>query len=285
MFVLRPFSLLISTLILILMLTGCGQSEEDGLKRVPAEDQQKRLTLMNQTAESMFRKVKLGNYMEARSDLLLLNDQMTRLSFEGLTSPEGMSALTNTMTDAVRVFNSVKLSPQDEQTTAIKVRLAVDALNHVHQPMWLGYQGVLTTDLNQLQQAAEQNKKSEALKAMDQLTLHYDIIRPSLLIAREASDVEMTDSLMVYLRGQLQAQNLQTQIIQEGIRNYKETLDYIFNKKASTAYLPITETSNDLYLTIFIGLFICSVLTYVGWRMFKVKDLLKPKVEEDSSRF
>ena len=103
---------------------------------------------MNQIADEMYKQTMDGQVTEARNKLMQMSDQIPKIHFEGITSVEGLNALTETITRAKRVYNAADYSPEEGQVAVAKIRLATDALSHKNQPMWLQYYKVLQNDTN-----------------------------------------------------------------------------------------------------------------------------------------
>src|SRR4051812_9210399 len=99
-----PILLLIAA---ICLLTACWKSTSTvGQANKPVDPAQiEKITFMNQIAEEMYAMTMAGQVTEARSKLTQLADQIPKIHFEGITSIEGLNALTETVTGAKRVFN------------------------------------------------------------------------------------------------------------------------------------------------------------------------------------
>ncbi len=228
----KAFTVIVIIIAVIVILTGCAVAKKSAsLKHRPTEQQIKQIQLFNETSEQMYQSLKKGNVMDARGKLIQMNSQVTRLSFDGITSAEGMNALTDTLAEAARTFSAVKFSQSQAETAAAKVRLAADALSHPNHPLWQQYNNLIQKDLNEIEKTVKSGKSREAQQAMEQLNQHYAVIKPSLRISGPAEDVEKMDSLMVFLQGQLGAKMLQTKIIEDGLNSYREAVNGIFYQK------------------------------------------------------
>lgn len=256
--------------LLIIILAACGVSDAPGGQdKSTDQEQSRRLEFLNQSADEMYDLIMKDQVIEARGKLLQISDQITRIPFTGVASVEGINALTETITQAKRVFNAVAFSPEEGQFAAAKVRLATDALIHANQPMWLQYYKVLQNDLDLMEQGVAENKRQTTIDGFNKLVQHVALIKPSLYINRDSSEIEKLDSQFSFLRGELNSDPLQASNVQRGIRNLQVSVDELFRKKRETAaYLPLAETRHPILWTLGIGVIIVSVLSFAGWRMF-----------------
>ncbi|MDQ1909390.1 sporulation protein YpjB [Paenibacillus sp. GD4] len=256
------------------VLIGCGQAvrSEGEAAPKPSQEQLQRVELLNQTADEMYKKVMQGDVAGGKVVLQQLSDQVTQIRFEGITSLEGINALTETVTEAKKVFNAAQFSQEEGQVSTAKIRLATDALTHTNNPMWLQYYKLLLEDVEGLESAAKNQQKTELQKVYRNWEQHYGIIHPSLLISRNPSDVEKLDSLTVFMKQQiLSAQDPYTQMLQI-LPQVRQSLDKLFMKKEATAYLPMAEPQNPILWTLTIGSVILAALIFAGWRLSKKDD-------------
>ncbi|MCD1260254.1 sporulation protein [Paenibacillus athensensis] len=267
----RRLALLLPLLLAFGLAAGCSSAGVAGGQAGKADPQQvKSVEQLNRLADDMYKLAMAGQVEQARGKLLQLGDEITQIRFDGMTSVEGMNALTESVTQAKRVFNAVRFSPEAGQVAVAKIRLATDALTHDNQPMWLQYYKVLQNDIGALDQAVKAGKQPAAWSGYETLSQHVSVIHPALLISRSPSDVEKLDSLLTALRGGLRAEPLPQAQLEDGIEHLQRTVDELFMKKAeATAYLPMTDPKQPIIWSLGIGLIIVSVLSYAGWRMFR----------------
>lgn len=266
---------LTTTLLLAAVITissACGVSTStNGQAAMPIDPEQvERIAFLNQIADDMYKQTMDGQVTEARNKLMQLSDQIPKIHFEGITSVEGLNALTETITQAKRVYNAAAYSPEEGQIAVAKIRLATDALTHKNQPMWLQYYKVLQNDTNNLNEDVKANKQKEALANFGRLSQHIAIIHPSLLISRDAASVEKLDSLLAFIRTNLNSQPMSTRQLESGLDHLNHVLDDLFLKnKDAIAFVPITDPRQPIIWSLGIGLIIVSVLSFVGWRMYQ----------------
>jgi sporulation protein YpjB len=275
MFIYSGMKRLTTTLLLAAVVSissACGASTSTNGQAAKPIDPEKvqRVEFLNQIADEMYKQTMDGQVAEARNKLMQMSDQIPKIHFEGITSVEGLNALTETITQAKRVYNAVTYSPEEAQIAVAKIRLATDALTHKNQPMWLQYYKVLQNDTSALNQDVKADKQQEALANFGKLSQHVAIIHPSLLISRDAASVEKLDSLLVFLRKNLNSKPMATRQLESGLEHLNHTLDELFMKnKDAIAFVPITDPKQPIIWSVGIGLIIVSVLSFAGWRMYQ----------------
>jgi sporulation protein YpjB len=267
----KRLGLIIAILIGTGLLAACQQtshstsSQPAGPK--PSQEQLQKLELLNQTADNMYKKVMDGDVPGGRAVLQQLSEQIPEIRYSGIASVDGMNALTETVTDAKRVFNAARFSPDEGQVSAAKIRLAADALTHKAQPMWLQYYKLLQDDLDRLEQSGKERKKQQLQSTAAQLQQHVSIIHPSLLISRDSADVEKLDSLISFIAGQARSEQESYKQIDNVLPTLRQLVDKLFLKKESTAYLPLIDQQNPIVWTLAIGSVIVAALAFAGWRL------------------
>lgn len=263
-------TLLLAAVISITSACGASTSTVGQAAKLIDPEQVKRLEFLNQFADEMYKQTMDGQVIEARNKLMQISEQIPKIHFEGVTSVEGLNALTETITQAKRVYNAAAYSPEEGHIAVAKIRLATDALTHKNQPMWLQYYKVLQDDTSMLNQDVKANKQQEALTNFGKLSQHIAIIHPSLMISRDAASVEKLDSLLVFLRTNLNSKPMSTRQLESGVDHLNHILDELFLKnKDVIAFVPITDPRHPIIWSLGIGLIIVSVLSFVGWRMYQ----------------
>ncbi|MEF3308213.1 sporulation protein YpjB [Paenibacillus sp. GYB004] len=256
----------------IALLTGCGKEKPAGPGQTATAEQLRQVERLNDTADEMYRFVMDGNIDKARDKLDEVGNKLTQIRFDGITSVEGVGALSNAIVQAKRSFQAVNVSEEEVKGAAAKIRLATDALTHANQPMWLQYYKLMKETARQLEAAVQKKDKQEASAKLDQLHERYEIIRPSLLISRQPFEVEKVDSLFAFLRSQLSKPDLDAKLAGGGIDQFHLTLDALFGRQDKAAFIPVDDSPVPLPSVMAIGSVIIAVLAFAAWRIFKFEN-------------
>jgi sporulation protein YpjB len=267
----RYWCLIIMSVMIVIIVTSCArQSDGQAPTLVIPQSQQKSLRLLNDSAGSLYNHAKGGEYEEARMELDRFSDLLTTVSYKGITTLEGVNALTLTVVEARRIYNRVQLSEKDALIAATQLRLIADALTHHNNPMWLEYENVLKLDAEQLRGMIKMNNDVGSLEALKKLHNHYLIIHPSVIITRDVSLVEKVNSLFNFLTAELSQGKVNYTNVNQGINHLDDVLNELFGSKDSQTLVPLMIEQNNVIWTTFIASVIISSLAYVAWRRYKV---------------
>jgi sporulation protein YpjB len=270
-----PALLLLAIGVFAVLAVACGNGQQRSAPAAQppaaqiAPSDAAKLEQLNQLAETMYKLAMNGSYMEARSRLLDMSALATRIQYAGVTTIEGVQALTETMTEAQRAFNAVRLRPEEAKLSAAKVRLATDALTHKNDPMWLQYERVLVEDARQMDEGVRTQNAKAVQTAVAGLKAHYDTIRPAVLISRDPQLNEKMDSLLTFLTNQSRATPLPVNNLEQGAIHLRDALDQLFGRKDVSAFVPIADHRRPIVWTIVIGSVITAILAYAAWQMLR----------------
>lgn len=231
-------------------------------------DARSSITSLNEKADIMYRNVAGGDIFEARKQLAQMEKIIETTGFDGLTV-EGIEALTSSVVDAKRAFNSLTLPHDQALLAAARIRLATDAVAHAKNPMWLQYYKIVVDDLDRIADSVNRQNANKAKAAFQDLKTHISVIRPAMLINRAPYQVEMVDSFLIFLQSQLDAIPIQATTVDSGIKQFKAVVNDLFMKKEAPVYLPIVTDNNPWIGSLWIGLAIITALTYVGWKKYR----------------
>lgn len=263
---------------------GCGLKHGNEPKTVSATPQQtEKLEQLHALADELYKRTNEGEFIKARQKLLELGDLVAAMSFNGITTIEGVDALTDTVVEAKREFNAVGLSPDSALKAAARLRLAADALTHPNEPVWLQYYKILKEDTRLLQAYLSKSNGKEAAAQYARLKDHYDTIRPSVWISKAPEEAEKLDSLFTFLRNQLQAKEIRYADTADGLKQLDDALNELFRKSDDrTAYIPIAQPDEPVKWSLTIGSLIILILGYVAWRMFvSERNLIRSPRKDD----
>lgn len=229
---------------------------------LPEHQKEHKLASLNQLADQFYNAAKAGEIGEARKHIIAINDMVVTVHFEGVVSVEGLEALLETIIAGKQAFAAISLERQEATVAAAKVRLAVDALSHPKNPMWLQYYNVLKADGLALHKAVNSNEETQISEALQRMLAHYAIIRPALLINREPAEVNKMDSYLKFLHNEPQ------HMLKKG--EYELMLSELFERQASSTYVELDAQQHvSMLWTAVIGGIIISVLGYVAWRKYE----------------
>ena len=186
-------------LVVLPLLYGCAPSESDpdAVKADPnTTDQHIAIAAMNESAENVFQYTRRDEPEKARTEMNALARQVEQLNFAGLTSVEGMNALTSAIVEGKQIYSAARFDRNRALLAAGRIRLAVDALDQSRRPMWLQYDSVFQQDVADMRSAMEATDADRLKQLYQRTRSHYEMIRPALLISLDLSKSGALDSLL-----------------------------------------------------------------------------------------
>jgi sporulation protein YpjB len=228
---------------------------------------QQKLEQINQLALDIYQATTAEEYMAARQKLDDMSRLVTEIHYEGIASVEAMEAFTAAINHARRLFNATRFDVQEALISSARIRFASDALLHTNQPLWLNYYSILKDDVRHLSDARERQDLKDAQKHSEDLSLHFSIIRPAVLITRDPEIVEKMDSIVTFINKQVATELTFKNNLESGIEHLQYALDELFFKEKSTLG-PISGVHPSISITIGIAAVIISVLAFVAWKKF-----------------
>lgn len=225
---------------------------------------------LNQIATSLYRNALDYNLSAVREDVEDLTRQVERFSFDGLTTVEGMHALTETIVEVKEATASVQAASESLQHASAKLRLAVDSLAHPDKPLWLQYYKILKEDLSSIEQKVMNEPGTDITANYMELESHYETIRPAAIIRRQPYEIERFDSWMSYLKGLTMSNGAKGQDILGTLKQGDEFANALFGReKDATAFVPFAAGPEPWAANLFLGSAIVAVLAYVGYRKYR----------------
>lgn len=230
------------------------------------------LAEFRKTAEAIYQGALYGDRMGVRKLMEQLETQFKEIPVGQYTTVEGVRALTNSIVEAKRTINNVQINQQHWEEVTSKLRLTVDALTNVNEPMWLTYYKVFEEDFATMKRAATLKDKSVLQHAYHQLQAHYQLIRPAAIVQRDPTSIEKVDSYFALLNTAIMKPAGSSSAVTEaeavaiGVPVIREL--FMMSEDAPTIVPPIG--GDDLWLwTLGIGAVLITVLTYVGFRKYR----------------
>jgi len=267
-------------LLMTALLAACRSDEpQDGERAASFEDggasidqaRLKQLQVLDDTADRMYQEVMDGNYLEARQLIKSIGDQVVGMEFAGITTVEGLEALTQAITNANRLINAVQTEPDRLKTAAAQVRLSTDALLHKHQPLWFEYYQTLKLDTERLKEAVKTGQN--IILSAQQLQAHYAVIRPAVLISRSPEVNVRIESLIAYFMQQVGSQG---EALLSNVDELMQAWNELFEKQDVSAYLPFRDEKQPIFWSLVIGSIIVTVLCFVAWRKYESEKEIIP---------
>lgn len=265
-------------LMICFLLAGCtsitgnsGKEHGDTVMREKTEDQIFQLKQLNRSAELIFSHVKENRLEQARVEMNALSQRMTELSFQGLTSIEGVQAISAVIIEAKSRLAEIQPHPEQMILSAAKLRLAVDALADPKRPLWMEFRQAMLHDVQQLQQAMAEQPQA-AVEALQQLQKRYEMIEAAIEVQYTPDLTTKLDSLFAFLHRHFNDHSQSgshREEVQAALLELERTFNELFQLRSTSAYTGIVNQRHPFLWTLYIGSAILIALGYAGWRKYR----------------
>ncbi|WP_169306559.1 sporulation protein YpjB [Cohnella pontilimi] len=230
-------------------------------------------------AEALYNAALTGNIFETRLSLRQTETRLRSLPMDKIATAEGIEALAESVTRMKRAVAAVSANPQKWVDGAAEIRLAADALAHREAPLWRQYRNVLREDVTFLAVSVEKSGASTESRArFEKVKGHYQLIRTSVMLHSEPSVTERADSIIRYAERLLSNANTDPAMLREMALPLKEAMDSLFPGRGNDRPAVVPPVAAPPWgWSAFMGTFIVSVLTWVGWRRYRAIDRVIPR--------
>lgn len=234
---------------------------------------------LERLAEALYRYASEGDINKARDTAAAAAELFTASSFGGLTSVEGINALSGTIIDMKAAIAGVNLQPEEWKSAAARFRLAANSLAHPSQPMWQQYYKLMLEDMRTLEQSGNNSDQTAWKSAVSRIAEKYEMIRPAVIIAKGPVEVNRFDAWLSYAAGLASASPAPSRAeFGSAVSHGKEALRALFGREKDEPTLSVPLGPREYGPAGWIGAgFILAALAYTGFRKYRgEKSLWKP---------
>ncbi|BCG59896.1 sporulation protein YpjB [Paenibacillus sp. URB8-2] len=251
--------------------TVSGMAETPAQKTQPPVAAKAGALKLEQQTEALYGYVAEGNINKARETIDAISRLFVASSFEGLTSVEGVNALSGAILDMKAAAAGVNVQQQRWETAAARLRLAANSLAHPRQPMWLQYYKLILEDLNDMEHSAVGNDLTGWKTAVSHIQERYDTIRPAIIIARKPEEVNRFDAWLSYASGLAAASRPpRREELMNAVSNGREAARVMFGKEKDEPTLSLPLAPREYGPAGWLGAgFILAALAYTGYRKYR----------------
>lgn len=197
---------------------------------------------------------------------------LTLESGQYLQNIEQVRVLTETIVQAEQALNAVQINPEQVERGILKLQLALDAVSHKKQPLWLNYYPTIVDTMDQLFVSLKQDDRDSFYHHVNRLVNAYEFIRPSLVISHDVSTINKLDSQLRHLLSQSGNLWSKPKKAEAFLTSLNEDWRNIFFKTKNEG------TSSFIYMLVGMASFIITVLSYVAWRKYRGEKEIKKVV-------
>src|SRR5690625_3857278 len=266
----RLSSFVWTAFIMALIAGGCSSQStptEPEPKLVTTTEQDQQLMVELAKTAARFYKIAVADKVEqALAELNVLNRLVPKQKYDGETTVRGLEALTNSINEANKSFVQTEFNRAQAIRSSAQVRLAIDALDQSRRPMWMAFEQNFSQDVNKLNVALRENDPSLLAQYVAETSVHFDTIRPAMIVSGRLIEAEAIQSLLHTLTEA--AEKKITDNTVQLIEHYTVLTTELFKTERQTMALQAND-HEALIWSLSIGLVVISVLAYVAWRRFR----------------
>lgn len=231
---------------------------------VYASNLDEKINALERLAQTLYKEVKLKDYEKSKLTIEEISKLVPSIQYKGKTTVEGIEAISATVISTKRNLAAIKPNHQSIIISTTQLYLAIDALSHQAQPLWLRYYNVVEEDLVKIKKGILDNSSTQTDLGIQDLQFHYQLIRPAVQVSRQPFQVEKFDSLITALKSQTVNQN--KSII---LKQLDEYVHQLFHGNDQGTIGNIMGERILLRTSVGMGIIIFLALSYVIWRKFK----------------
>ncbi|WNC17283.1 sporulation protein YpjB [Brevibacillus brevis] len=231
---------------------------------------EKQLAALDQIAHEMLTNVKKGDIDGAQKRIVQLAQQFPNQRMPIPIRIESLNAVTQSILAAKKSFAGANVSEQQLLWHATQVRVAIDALTHVHQPMWRSYYPSIATQVQNLQQSAVERNYTQFREQFDENYRLYLVIKPAMSI--QLPEAEMTSISAAYDRISKEMRNAQVdwQLVREALRDLNGSMQTAFiGREESTFARLMMRPDSPMTMIVSVGIALLIALSYVAWKKYE----------------
>jgi sporulation protein YpjB len=260
----KEFLRFVSLLILLITILTTHQQVGVADHHTPEDKVHKNWQRLNTLAEQSLFLIKKQEYEAARK---VLNDLslyfLTIDTSHYLKSVEKVHLLLGVIIEARESLNRAQIDHKQVENKVLRMRLALDAVSHQKQPLWLHYYPTLAKTITDLSYSLESKNRDLFYFSLNELSSQYELIRPAAFLSHPTDVIEQLDSLLSFLNKNKESLWNNKDKASEMITVLDKQLKKVFFQKIEN------NAQSFIYLLIGIGAFIFTVLSYVAWRKYR----------------
>lgn len=257
-------NVVVLALILMYPHQNIGLADQVDQAEVLEDEKQAKWQKLNELAEEALLFAKKQEFAASKKSINDLAAHFIRIEIgQYVDRIEQAQILLDSIVQAKNTLNPIEPNQEQVEHKIWRLRLALDAVSHKKQPLWINYYPTLAKTISEVMYSIEHNERDRFYHLLNQLSAQFEMVRPAMIVSHPPGVVEKLDSQLSYLqtnKGELwQNKDRAMQMMKA------------FERQMKTAFFQKVDNSLQslLFIILGIGTLICSVLSYVAWRKYK----------------
>jgi sporulation protein YpjB len=232
----------------------------------PAE--QEHLAELDKLAGEMLELTKQGDIEGAQQKIKLLADRFPNLTLPVTIRIESLNAVTQSILAAKKSFSSPKTNEEQLLWHATQVRVAIDALSHVHQPMWRSYYASYATQMQNLMQSSVERDINLFRTQFEENYRLYLAIKPGMSVQLPEEQMNQIGTAYDTISKEMRNSTMEWQVVREALRELSGIMQSAFIGEDKSAIAMLMLPGSPLMPIVTIVALLIVTLTYVGYRKY-----------------
>ncbi|MFY0543087.1 sporulation protein YpjB [Brevibacillus sp. H7] len=232
----------------------------------PAEDES--LAELDKLAGDMLELTRRGDLEGAQQKVHLLANRFPNQTLPFAIRIESLNAVTQSIMAAKKSFASGHVNEEQLLWHATQVRLAIDALSHVHQPMWRSFYTSYANQMQNLLQSSVERDLSQFRAQFEENTRLYWAIKPAMSVHLPEEQMNEMEAAYDLISKEIHRNEMEWQEVREALRQLIGAMQIAFiGEDKSTIALLMHPGSPFLPIVAIVAALVLS-LSYVAWKKY-----------------
>ncbi|MGD8189232.1 sporulation protein YpjB [Brevibacillus ginsengisoli] len=229
---------------------------------------QEQIGKLDKLADEMLEAAKKGDMDTARVRLNRLAEMFPNQTLPVTIRIESLNAITQSILAAKQTFSSAKAGEDLYIWHATRVRVAIDALSHEHQPMWKNYYPSYSDQMQHLLQASVERNAGMFRAQLEENYRLFLAIRPAMSIHLKEQQMNLITTSYEQLTKELKKENPDWQMVRETLRDLHSTMQESFSGNETSAWGVLVEPGSPFMMIMTVSLAVTLTLAYVAWKKY-----------------
>ncbi|NGQ94545.1 sporulation protein [Brevibacillus sp. SYP-B805] len=231
-------------------------------------ESEQHLAELDKLAGDMLALTKRGDVEGARGKLDRLAELFPNQTLPTRIRLDSLNAVTQSILAARQIYTSAQVPEEQLLWHATQVRVAIDALSHVHQPMWKGYYASFANQMENLLHAALERDSGEFRAQFEENYRLYLAIRPAMSVQLHEGQMERISAVYQLLQKEMRKEQTDWQAIRELLRDLYGLMQLAFLGEDRNTAAILMQPRSPLLLIISITAMVSLALAYVAWKKY-----------------
>jgi len=231
--------------------------------------EEKQLAALDQIAHELLSYAKKGDFEGAQQRIKELADRFPNQQLPVPIRIESLNAVTQSILAAKKSFASTNVSEQQLLWHATQVRVAIDALTHMNQPMWRSYYPSLANQVQNLQQSAVERNFFQFREQFDENYRLFLAIKPAMSIQLPEEQMSSLANAYDVIYKEMRNTKMDWQVVREALRDLNGSMQLAFvGAEESTFARLMMRPDSPLVMLLSVAIALLIALSYAAWKKY-----------------